>query len=410
METNKKKIIRWALPLLAAFLVLGAIGLFLYLNTPTAITVLSMPDRTIYDYGSALDTTGLTLELTRRNGKTEILTEGFTCAPAELTVSGSVEITANYRGKSTTFSVESTPVLTGIQVASGPDTTWYAANTTLDTAGLTLEASYTDGSTEIISEGFTCSPETLTQPGDQEITVTCQDQTTSFFVEVVGVSRISVRAKSTRNIYLVGQTPDASGAVLDVTYTDGSTDTIREGYTCSGDAFTEPGTAAYTISYGGADCAYEVEVLPPVEFDEFMFRGTGIYTDLGTGMNQDGEILTWALYIEFDYPEEAMDVIIPEVACSWADEIKDTLSFEACFNAAKKGDTSMEFTSFPAEYTHNGKHRLDIFLYLPDDPTIAGEQFVTIRIGQSLQTVYFTLEYLGDYDTGSGWRVYNIRY
>lgn len=407
--TKTKKILIVALVLAAIAIAAGA-GIILYRNTPSSVSIYTSIDKTQYNYGDTLDTAGLSLLVTYNSGRNEVITEGFTCAPAELTTSGTVEVTADYRGKTTTFSVESTPVLTGIRVASEADTAWYAVNTTLDTAGLTLEASYNDGSTEILSEGFTCSPETLTQPGDQEITVTYQDQATTFFVEVVGISQLSVKRFSARDVYLVGELPEPDDAVLEVTYTNGSTAMISEGYSVSGGPFTEPGPGEYTITFEGKEVIYPVNVLPAVDFETFDIFFSSVGDDSGLGHNADGNWVNWVMIMSVDFPEEAMDRINPEATCSWTEEVGRYQTLGAAFSGAKSGRTTVEYVPFPAEYSPNGNHKICIYLYIPDDPSLAGEQFITLRFGADEITVYFTLEYKGDYTNGTGWKCTNIRY
>ena len=74
--------------------------------------------------------------------------------------------------------------LESIEVASLPTKTSYYVGDTLDTVGLTLTAAYSDGTTETISEGYTCTPNTLDTAGTQIVTVTYNDKTVSFEVTV----------------------------------------------------------------------------------------------------------------------------------------------------------------------------------------------------------------------------------
>lgn len=407
--TKTKKNLMIAL-LLTAIAIAAAAGFILYRSAPSSVSIYTSIEKTQYNYGDTLDTAGLSLLVTYNSGRVEVVTDGIVCTPMELTMSGSVEITADYRGKATVFSVESVPVLTGIRVASGPDTTWYAVNSHLDTTGLTLEASYNDGSTGILAEGFTCSPETLTQPGDQEITVTYENQTASFPVEVVGISQLSVKRFSARDVYLVGELPEPDDAVLEVTYTDGSTAMISEGYSVSGGPFTEPGPGEYTITFEGKEVTYPVNVLPAVGFETFEAYFSSVGDDSGLGHNADGNWVNWVMIMYVDFPEEAMDRINPVVTCSWTEEVNHYQTLGDAFSGAKAGRTTVECIPFPAEYTPNGNHKISIYLYIPDDPAIAGEQFVTLRFGADEITVYFTLEYTGDYTNGTGWKCTNIRY
>ncbi|MBR6095796.1 MAG: GBS Bsp-like repeat-containing protein [Oscillospiraceae bacterium] len=77
------------------------------------------------------------------------------------------------------------PKLTGIAVKTLPNVTQYELGAMLNTEGLVLTATYSDGSTSNVTSGFTCSPTVLNTVGEQTITVTYGGKTTSFQVTVL---------------------------------------------------------------------------------------------------------------------------------------------------------------------------------------------------------------------------------
>lgn len=407
-----KKSRKWILAaiLAAAVLITGGVGVFWYLNTPSMISITAGPNQTSYDYGAQLDTTGLTLEVTYNSGRTEVLQEGYTCSPTVLNTAGTQEITVTYQNITTSFTVEAIPVLTGIQVVSQPETSRYLIGEVLSTNGLTLEASYNDGSTRTITEGFICSPNEFTQLGDQEITVTYEDQTTVFTAAVVEVTDISVRTLSAKQVYMVGEQIDPAGISLDVTYSNGDTGVIREGFTCSSTPFAEPGTQDVTVSYGGKDTALPVEVFPAVTFDNLEVTCTSVRYGDGTGLNASGQDVNWAILFDFDLEADIREHFPPTISCSWDHVVNGEGQWEqeCSYESAKNGTTYAETGIWLAENSHTGKERFTFMLYLPDDPSIDGEQSATLHVGNSELTVYFTLTYAGDYETGTGWRIYDI--
>ena len=74
--------------------------------------------------------------------------------------------------------------IVSISVNSTPSKTSYFYKETLSTSGLTIGVRYNDGSSEVVSSGFTVSPTKLTKTGTQVITVTYKGFTTSFNVSV----------------------------------------------------------------------------------------------------------------------------------------------------------------------------------------------------------------------------------
>lgn len=74
--------------------------------------------------------------------------------------------------------------LSKIEVVSKPTKTSYYVGDMLDDTGLTLKATYSDGTTKTISEGFSCTPTTLNAAGTQTITVSYGGKTATFTVTV----------------------------------------------------------------------------------------------------------------------------------------------------------------------------------------------------------------------------------
>ena len=82
---------------------------------PEKLLLTKLPDKTSYNYKDALDTSGMELTIVYNSGKTETVTNGFTCTPNRFTVQnglplfglrGSVPVTVSYKGLQTSFSVE----------------------------------------------------------------------------------------------------------------------------------------------------------------------------------------------------------------------------------------------------------------------------------------------------------------
>ena len=152
-----------------------------------SITIKTLPTKTSYYAGEALNTSGLTLNAKYSDGSTKTITSGFTCSPTSFTSVGTKTITVTYSGKTATFNVtvsEKPVTLSSIAVLTKPTKTSYYVGEMLDTNGLMLVAYYSDGSTKIISSGFSCNPIGLASAGTKTITVTYGGKTTMFSVSV----------------------------------------------------------------------------------------------------------------------------------------------------------------------------------------------------------------------------------
>ena len=130
---------------------------------------------------------------------------------------------------------------------------------------------YNNGKTETITKGFTCSPSTFSTAGAKTVTVSYKGKTTTFTVNVTAASNvtsgsagsISVTTKPEKTTYYVGETLDTSGLTLKMTYNNGKTETITNGFTCSPSTFSTAGTTTVTVSYGGKKTTFSVSVNRP---------------------------------------------------------------------------------------------------------------------------------------------------
>lgn len=71
-----------------------------------------------------------------------------------------------------------------VSIEKLPSKTDYIYKAAIDTTGLELEVLYSDGTSQIITEGYTISPATCTERGTQTVTVTYQGMTAEFDVSV----------------------------------------------------------------------------------------------------------------------------------------------------------------------------------------------------------------------------------
>ena len=170
---------------------------------------------------------------------------------------GTATITAkSNNGKTAAVKVTVEQVaLSSIAVATMPNKTYYYAGETLNTAGLTLKATYNNGSTKTITEGFTCSPTKLnTVNHSQPITVSYGGKTTTFTVNVneFYVKSIEIASAPTKTAYFVGDTLDTTGLKIKVFYNSGASKVFDTGFTCTPTTLNTAGTQTITVSYKDA--------------------------------------------------------------------------------------------------------------------------------------------------------------
>ena len=234
-------------------------------TTLTGIAVTTPPTKTAYTIGEALDPAGLVVTATYSDGSTQVVT-GYTTSGFSSTTAGQKTVTVTYEGKTATFTVTVHPVgttLTDIAVTTPPTKTTYTIGEALDTAGLVVTATYSDGSTQVVT-GYTTSGFSSTTAGQKTVTVTYEGKTATFTVTVnaATLTGIAVTTPPTKTDYNLGEELNTAGMVVTATYSDGSTQAVT-GYTTSGYDKNTKGNHKVTVTYQGKTAEFEVNVIDP---------------------------------------------------------------------------------------------------------------------------------------------------
>lgn len=229
------------------------------------IRIKTAPEKKQYLTGEMLDPKGLTVDVTYSSGKTATVSDGFTFDKTLFKKEGREKVTLSYAGKTTFFYVDvKKDSVVKLSVLTMPIKTVYYQGEKVDTTGLTLTAVYESGKTRNIDEGYSISPKYI--PSDarstQTIKVGYNSGVTSFTVTVREryLSSIGVRSKPNKTEYFVNETLNTSGLTLNAYYSDGSSMTVTDGYSCSPTKFTTAGTVYITVTYKSKTTSFYVTV------------------------------------------------------------------------------------------------------------------------------------------------------
>ena len=234
----------------------------------SSVTLKTKPTKQTYIVGETFDSKGMVLKANYDNGKSVEVTSGFTCTPTKLSTVGQQKIVVTYGGKSTGFyvTVNKVPEIASIAIKSKPTKQVYYAGESFASAGMKLTVSYDDGSKKEVSGGFTCTPSgKLTTVGQQKIVVSYGGKSTGFYVTVTtaaqAVSSVVLTAKPAKQVYAAGETFNASGMKLKVTYADNTTAEVTSGFTCTPSGkLTTVGQQKIVVTYGGKSTGFYVTV------------------------------------------------------------------------------------------------------------------------------------------------------
>lgn len=145
-----------------------------------------------------------------------------------------------------------------LAVTKLPTKTRYQIDEELDTTGLEITATYSDGSEEVVT-AYELSGFDSTSLGEKTITVTYVGITTTFVVTVYATESVEITTLPNKVLYNVGESLDTTGMVVTATYTDGVKVEVTD-YTLTGYDSTSAGIKVITVSYDGKSVTFEVTV------------------------------------------------------------------------------------------------------------------------------------------------------
>lgn len=181
---------------------------------------------------------------------------------------GTATITATaLSGAKTTIRVSpatASPIVS-LSVLTPPDKVEYFTGDVFSVDGLTLTAVYADGTSSVVSEGYVCPfSGAFASAGSKVIPVMYKGISTSFTVTVKDPAPVSVTVISMpdKENYVTGEAPDLTGLQVLVTYENGATETVSDGFTVESGEFSDNGDVQTTVSIFGLEFTFTAHVAP----------------------------------------------------------------------------------------------------------------------------------------------------
>ena len=230
-----------------------------------AIRIVQEPAKKIYFVGdTAVDTTGLVLETTYNDGRTERISSGFG-VDFNFSASGLSAVTVIFGGKTDGYMVEVRNVeLASISVLRLPNDTQLVEGESLDITGLSVRLCYSDGSEQVISNGFEFSPKSFHTAGTQTVQVSYGGKTAGFPVYVEKKTVVSLYAEcSSYRTYYIGDSFDASDLRITALYNDQTSASVSAADCQISYQFRCSGSNTVHISCAGKSTDVQVMVKTP---------------------------------------------------------------------------------------------------------------------------------------------------
>ena len=233
-----------------------------------SIAVTTLPTKTAYQIGDALDVTGGVITVTYSDGRTATvamtadMVSGFSSASA-----GTKTLTVTYGGRYTTFPITVAAgirTVTAISMKNYPKTS-YLVGETLDVTDGVLNVTYSDGTsgTVAMSAGMVSGFSSVTA-GAKTLTVNYSGCVTTYSITVTANARTPLSIAVTtlpKKEYKIGEALDVTGGVVTVTYSDGTSAPVAmTSGMVSGFSSSSAGTKTLTVTYLALTTTYSITV------------------------------------------------------------------------------------------------------------------------------------------------------
>ena len=156
--------------------------------------------------------------------------------------------------------------LSSIAITDEPTKKTYEIGEELNLAGITVTATYSDGSTKEITSGYTTSGFDSTTAGEKTVTVTYEGKTAEFKVTVNDAQPsektllgIDVTANPTKTTYEINETFNPAGLEVTAKYSDQSSEKVTN-YSLSQVDMSTTGLKEITVTYEGKTATFTITV------------------------------------------------------------------------------------------------------------------------------------------------------
>ena len=213
------------------------------------------PKKLEYFEGEKFDPTGLSLVVVYDDGETAAVQEGYSWDLTDALKDGDEEVKITYRNRSVVLDISvKVKIPVSLELLSEDLPEVYYVDQKFETSLKTpikLKATYEDGSTEEVTEGYTVSPKSAMKIGLTEVKITYKKSslTVPVFVEIAKVESLEVVKKPNKLSYSVGEYPSTEGLEIIAKLSGGSEIKVPD-YYFERIPF-QKGDDKLTLSYGG---------------------------------------------------------------------------------------------------------------------------------------------------------------
>ena len=232
------------------------------------LVIVSMPSKTSYKLGEAINYSGLSLKAVYTDNSEADVTASCVLSPAEgklFNLNEDTHVSITYSEGETELSkqITLTPITMALQIVSAPAKTAYKYEERIDYSGIVVKAVFSDGTEKIVTNDCTFSSaqgKAFDPEDDTSVVVTYTEirngvsdtQTSTLTFTPINLNSISVTSNPTKTSYKYGEAIDYTGLIVTASYSDGTTENITSSCTITpvaGKAFNPQTDTSVEITY-----------------------------------------------------------------------------------------------------------------------------------------------------------------
>ena len=232
---------------------------------PVSLVISKKPLKQIYTIGSTFDKTGMEVICNYNDDSKEIITD-YTLSGFNSAIEKKDQvITVAYQNLTATFTVTITSaIFSSLQIVTPPSKTTYLLGEAFDAIGLKVNAVYSDGQTQEITD-YTVTGFDSTVAGEAKtVYIEYSDKKAEITVKVIdkSVRSLTIDTEPSKKIYYEGDSFEPAGLSVRVTYSDGTSE-YTTSYTSDFDQVVQAaGTnKTVTLTFGKKTAAFRINVL-----------------------------------------------------------------------------------------------------------------------------------------------------
>ena len=235
-------------------------------KTLQSIRIAAEPTKKSYYVGDAFDAAGLSVKAVYNSGEEDLAASAYVLSGFDSATPGEKTITVTFEGKTATFKVNVLAVVAqSIAITSEPTKKDYFVGDEFDPAGLAVKATFNNGSEATLAAAdYQLSGFDSATPGEKTITVTYQEKTATFKVNVqaIALASIEIAAQPTKTSYYQDEEFDATGLQVKAVMNNGSKeDLAADAYTITGFDSSKGGVNTVTVTYEEKTATFDLTII-----------------------------------------------------------------------------------------------------------------------------------------------------